>query len=94
MFPFNIKESAAKPATVNQVAAEANALRGLLEDFLRLEKFEAECSVTKKFISQNLVIMTDQSHLDPSNMNLKVQNHKKLEEELFSRNNSVEIIIK
>lgn len=87
-------ESAAKPATVNQVAAEANALRGLLEDFLRLEKFEAECSVTKKFISQNLVIMTDQSHLDPSNMNLKVQNHKKLEEELFSRNNSVEIIIK
>lgn len=79
---------------MNQVAADAQTLRNLLEDYLRLQQFEKDCTCTKDFITKNMAIMTDQSHLDPTNINMKVENHKKLEEDLFSRKNSMEVITK
>ena len=60
-------------------------MRGLLEDYLRLEQFEKSVEVPKEFIDKTMIVMTDDSHMNPANLNLKVQNHKKLEEERFSQ---------
>ena len=79
---------------LGEVAVEANRLRGLLEDCLRLQQFEKDAVVTKNWISENMVVMSDQSHLDPTNLNAKVNNHKKHEEELMTRKPHIDEIIK
>jgi len=78
---------------LGEVAVEANRLRGLLEDCLRLQQFEKDAVVTKNWISENMVVMSDQSHLDPTNLNAKVNNHKKHEEELMTRKPHIDEII-
>lgn len=79
---------------INQVAAEAHLLRGLLEDCLRLQQFDADCDVTKRYIETNMTSALEQNHLDPTGLNAKVQQHRKFEEELFSRQNRVQVLVK
>lgn len=81
-------------ANINQVAAEAHLLRGLLEDCLRLQQFDADCDVTKRYIETNMTSALDPTHLDPTGLNAKVQQHRKFEEELFSRQNRVQVLVK
>ena len=81
-------------ANINQVAAEAHLLRGLLGDCLRLQQFDADCDVTKRYIETNMTSALEQNHLDPTGLNAKVQQHRKFEEELFSRQNRVQVLVK
>lgn len=69
-------------------------LRGLLEDFLRLEQFEKDCHPTKGWISQTINKMSDDSHLSPENLNVKMEDHKTLEEDVMSRKDRVEMLAK
>ena len=69
-------------------------MRGLLEDFLRLEQFEKDCHPTKTWINQTIGLMSDDGHLSPTDLNLKMENHKKLEEDVMSRKNRVEMLTK
>ena len=81
-------------ANINQVAAEAHLLRGLLEDCLRLQQFDVDCDVTKRYIETHMTSALEQNHLDPTGLNAKVQQHRKFEEELFSRQNRVQVLVK
>lgn len=83
-----------KPKSIKEVASEAQLIRGLLEEFLRLEQFEKDCGVTKGWIDQTMVIMTDESHLDPTNLNAKMENHKLLEQDVMSRKDRAEMLAK
>jgi hypothetical protein len=38
--------------------------------------------------------MSDDGHLSPTDLNLKMDNHKKLEEDVMSRKNRVEMLTK
>jgi hypothetical protein len=66
----------------------------LLEDFLRLEQFEKDCHPTKTWINQTIGLMSDDGHLNPTDLNMKMENHKKLEEDVMSRKNRVEMLTK
>lgn len=80
--------------SIQSVATEAKLLRGLLEDFLRLEQFEKDCHPTKTWINETIGMMSDDGHLSPTNLNAKMENHKKLEEDVMSRKNRVEVLAK
>jgi len=79
---------------ISDVAVEANRLRGLLEDCIRLQHFNEDSATTKDFIGHHMAIMTDGSHLDPSNLNAKIQNHKNQEQDLLSRKPHIDEIVK
>jgi len=79
---------------MNDIAAEANRLRGLLEDCIRLQDFEKDSRVTKEWITANIATMNDGCHLDPTNLNAKIQNHKDHEQDILSRKPHIEEIIK
>lgn len=83
-----------KPKSLKEVASEAQLIRGLLEDFLRLEQFEKDCGITKGWIDQTMAIMTDNSHLDPTNLNVKMENHKLLEQDVLGRKDRAEVLTK
>lgn len=69
-------------------------MRGLLEDFLRLEQFEKDCHPTKGWINQAISQMSDDGHLNPTNLNKKMEDHKKLEEDVMSQKDRVEMLTK
>ena len=50
--------------------------RVLLEDSFRLQQFERDCDETKGWINEKLKFATDDSYLDPTNLNGKVQKHQ------------------
>lgn len=87
-------DEAQKLPSIQSVATEAKLLRGLLEDFLRLEQFEKDCHPTKTWINETIGMMSDDDHLSPTNLNAKMENHKKLEEDVMSRKNRVEVLVK
>ena len=90
-------DEAAKNQTVpnvQKVASEAKLLRGLLEDFLRLEQFEKDCHPTKGWMNHTIGKMSDDGHLNPINLNAKMQDHKQLEEDVMSHKNRVEVLAK
>lgn len=39
-------------------------------------------------------MMSDDGHLSPTNLNTKMEDHKKLEEDVMSRKNRVEVLTK
>lgn len=83
-----------KPKSLKEVASEAQLIRGLLEDFLRLEHFEKDCGITKGWIDETMVVMTNDSHLDPTDLNAKMESHKLLEQDILSRKDRAEILSK
>lgn len=56
--------------------------RQRLEDAYRLQQFERDCDETKGWIFEKLKFATDDSYLDPTNLNGKVQKHQNFEQEL------------
>ena len=86
-----VKEANAQK--MNEVALEAGRLRGLLEDCLRLQEFGRDSTTTKEWINHSIASMNDGSHLDPSNLNAKMENHKNHERDIMSRKpHMVEIV--
>lgn len=56
--------------------------RATLDDAFRLQQFERDCDETKGWINEKLKFATDDSYLDPTNLNGKVQKHQNFEQEL------------
>ncbi|XP_035787487.1 spectrin alpha chain isoform X2 [Anopheles albimanus] len=64
----------------------------LLEDSNGLQQFERDCDETKGWISEKLKFATDDSYLDPTNLNGKVQKHTNFEHELTANKSRIEDI--
>ncbi|XP_049884519.1 spectrin alpha chain isoform X2 [Pectinophora gossypiella] len=61
---------------------KSNQRRALLEDAYKYQQFERDCDETKGWINEKLKFATDDSYLDPTNLNGKVQKHQNFEQEL------------
>lgn len=70
----------------------ASARRQLLEDSNRFQQFERDCDETKGWISEKLKFATDDSYLDPTNLNGKVQKHQNFEQEINANKSRIEDI--
>uniref|UniRef100_T1GCF3 SH3 domain-containing protein n=1 Tax=Megaselia scalaris TaxID=36166 RepID=T1GCF3_MEGSC len=68
------------------------ARRQLLEDSNRYQQFERDCDETKGWISEKLKFATDDSYLDPTNLNGKMQKHQNFEHELNANKSRIEDI--
>ncbi|XP_046383507.1 spectrin alpha chain [Ischnura elegans] len=66
--------------------------RAILEDSYRLQQFERDCDETKGWINEKLKFATDDSYLDPTNLNGKVQKHQNFERELSANKSRTEEI--
>ncbi|XP_054270638.1 spectrin alpha chain-like isoform X2 [Macrosteles quadrilineatus] len=66
--------------------------RAILEDAYRLQQFERDCDETKGWINEKLKFATDDSYLDPTNLNGKVQKHQNFEQELNANKSRMEEI--
>ena len=56
--------------------------RTMLEDSYKYQQFERDCDETKGWMNEKLKVATDDSYLDPTNLNGKVQKHQNFEQEL------------
>ncbi|UYV70522.1 SPTAN1 [Cordylochernes scorpioides] len=62
---------------------ERSALRReMLEASYKLQQFERDCDETKGWINEKLKTATDESYLDPTNVNGKLQKHQNFMQEL------------
>ncbi len=68
------------------------ARRQLLDDSNRFQQFERDCDETKGWISEKLKFATDDSYLDPTNLNGKVQKHQNFEQEINANKSRIEDI--
>lgn len=66
--------------------------RAILDDSYRLQQFERDCDETKGWINEKLKFATDDSYLDPTNLNGKVQKHQNFEQELNANKSRMEEI--
>ncbi|XP_013112769.1 spectrin alpha chain isoform X1 [Stomoxys calcitrans] len=71
---------------------KSNRRRQLLEDSNRYQQFERDCDETKGWISEKLKFATDDSYLDPTNLNGKMQKHQNFEHELNANKSRIEDI--
>ncbi|KAK7794241.1 hypothetical protein R5R35_012555 [Gryllus longicercus] len=67
--------------------------RATLEDSYKLQQFERDCDETKGWINEKLKFATDDSYLDPTNLNGKVQKHQNFEQELNANKSRVDEIV-
>merc|ERR1719412_1281322 len=58
--------------------------RTMLQDSFNYQQFDRDCDETKGWINEKLKVATDDSYLDPTNLNGKVQKHQNFEVELHS----------
>ena len=49
----------------------------------RYQQFERDCDETKSWINEKLKVASDDSYLDPTNLNGKVQKHQNFEQVWF-----------
>ncbi|CAG0895460.1 unnamed protein product [Darwinula stevensoni] len=68
------------------------ARRVMLMDSFRLQQFERDCDETKGWINEKLKVAQDDSYLDPTNLNGKVQKHQNFEQELNANRSRLEEI--
>nr|CAD7598155.1 unnamed protein product [Timema genevievae] len=66
--------------------------RAILDDASRLQQFERDCDETKGWINEKLKFAKDDSYLDPTNLNGKVQKHQNFEQELNANKSRMEEI--
>merc|ERR1712223_512113 len=58
--------------------------KSMLQDSFNYQQFDRDCDETKGWINEKLKVATDDSYLDPTNLNGKVQKHQNFEVELHS----------
>nr|CAD7403707.1 unnamed protein product [Timema cristinae] len=66
--------------------------RAILDDASRLQQFERDCDETKGWINEKLKFAKDDSYLDPTNLNGKVQKQQNFEQELNANKSRMEEI--
>lgn len=73
---------------------EMSALRRrALEDAYCLQQFERDCDETKGWVNEKLKFATDDSYLDPTNLNGKLQKHQNFEQELQANRTRMEEMV-
>ena len=65
----------------------------LLQDSFNYHQFDRDCDETKGWINEKLKVATDDSYLDPTNLNGKVQKHQSFEVELDANKKRVDDIV-
>jgi spectrin alpha len=65
----------------------------LLQDSYNFQQFDRDCAETKGWINEKLKVATDDSYLDPTNLNGKVQKHQNFEVELNTNKSRLEEVI-
>merc|ERR1712020_622761 len=58
--------------------------KSMLQDSFNYQQFDRDCDETKGWINEKLKVANDDSYLDPTNLNGKVQKHQNFEVELQS----------
>ena len=64
-----------------------------LQDSFMYHQFDRDCDETKGWINEKLKVATDDSYLDPTNLNGKVQKHQSFEVELDANKKRVDDIV-
>ncbi|KAB7494812.1 Spectrin alpha chain [Armadillidium nasatum] len=77
----------------NTLMEKSTLRRAMLEDSYKLQQFERDCDETKGWINEKLKFATDDSYLDPTNLNGKVQKHQNFDQELSANKSRIEEII-
>ncbi|XP_014210997.1 spectrin alpha chain isoform X2 [Copidosoma floridanum] len=73
---------------------EKSALRRrALDDSYKLQQFERDCDETKGWVNEKLKFATDDSYLDPTNLNGKLQKHQNFEQELQANRTRMEEMV-
>ena len=67
--------------------------RTMLEDSYKFQQFERDCDETKGWINEKLKVATDDSYLDPTNLNGKVQKHQNFEQELSANKSRIDEVL-
>jgi spectrin alpha len=67
--------------------------RRALEDAYRLQQFERDCDETAGWAHEKLKFATDDSYLDPTNLNGKLQKHQNFEQELVANRARMEELV-
>merc|ERR1712020_871440 len=67
--------------------------RTMLEDSYKFQQFERDCDETKGWINEKLKAATDDSYLDPTNLQGKVQKHQNFEQELNANKSRIDEVI-
>ena len=67
--------------------------RRALEDAYKLQQFERDCDETKGWVNEKLKFATDDSYLDPTNLNGKLQKHQNFEQELQANRTRMEEMV-
>jgi spectrin alpha len=65
----------------------------LLQDSYNFQQFDRDCAETKGWINEKLKVATDDSYLDPTNLNGKVQKHQNFEIELNTNKNRLDEVV-
>ncbi|KAJ8300491.1 hypothetical protein KUTeg_022010 [Tegillarca granosa] len=66
--------------------------RQLLEESYKYQTFERDCDETKGWINEKRKTASDESYLDPTNLQTKVQKHLNFEAEVEANKNRIETI--
>lgn len=76
----------------NALLKRSHTRHTMLEESYRLQQFERDCDETKGWINEKLKTATDESYLDPTNLNGKVQKHQNFIQELNANRSRVDDI--
>ena len=76
----------------NALLEKSAIRRSMLEDSYRLQQFERDCDETKSWITEKLKTASDESYLDPTNLNGKLQKHQNFEQELNANKSRIDEI--
>lgn len=76
----------------NALLERSAVRRATLENSYRLQQFERDCDETKGWIMEKLKTASDESYLDPTNINGKLQKHQNFEQELQANKSRIDDI--
>ncbi|XP_054158910.1 spectrin alpha chain-like isoform X2 [Oppia nitens] len=76
----------------NALLERSSVRHSLLEDSYRLQQFERDSDETKSWITEKIKIASDESYLDPTNLNGKLQKHQNFDQELSANKSRIDEI--
>jgi spectrin alpha len=74
----------------NALLERSATRRAMLEDSYRLQQFERDGDETKGWITEKLKTASDESYLDPTNLNGKLQKHENFQQELNANKSRID----
>lgn len=90
----NVAEGRAQLLERRSQLLEKNAVRKTtLEDSFKFQQFERDFEETKGWINEKLKVATDDSYLDPTNLQEKVRKHQNFDQELNANKTRIDKVI-